>query len=42
MQKDPDLWSGCITGAWQEDKFLTAFQSIALKEVQFSNRSKNH
>ncbi|MGB5659907.1 MAG: methyltransferase domain-containing protein [Thermoanaerobaculia bacterium] len=26
MQKDPELWSGCISGALTEEAFLTAFE----------------
>jgi SAM-dependent methyltransferase len=26
LQKDPELWSGCISGAFQEQEFLTAFE----------------
>ncbi len=25
MQKDPELWSGCISGAFHEDEFIEAF-----------------
>ena len=25
MQDDPELWSGCISGAYREDAFLSAF-----------------
>ena len=25
MQQDPDLWSGCISGAFRQDRFLRAF-----------------
>ncbi|TWU43110.1 arsenite S-adenosylmethyltransferase [Novipirellula aureliae] len=27
LQKDPDLWSGCISGAFQDTDFLNAFTS---------------
>jgi SAM-dependent methyltransferase len=26
LQNDANLWSGCISGAWQEDAFLQAFE----------------
>jgi ubiquinone/menaquinone biosynthesis C-methylase UbiE len=26
LQRDPDLWSGCISGAFREDRFLEAFE----------------
>jgi len=28
MQKDPELWSGCISGALTEDAFLEAFKKV--------------
>lgn len=30
MQKDPELWSGCISGAWREDRFLESFRDAGL------------
>ena len=26
LRRDPDLWSGCISGAFREDRFLEAFE----------------
>ena len=26
MQNDPALWSGCISGAWREDRFVNEFE----------------
>tara|TARA_B100000029_G_scaffold187228_1_gene184588 strand:- start:133 stop:927 length:795 start_codon:yes stop_codon:yes gene_type:complete len=40
LQQDPDLWSGCISGAWQEDEFLLAFESIGFKEVNYAERAE--
>ncbi len=40
LQKDPDLWSGCISGAWQEDEFIEDFQMIGFKDVHYSDRTK--
>ena len=39
LQSDPELWSGCISGAFREDAFLEAFETagfygIALHEWQ--------
>ena len=34
LQQDPDLWSGCISGAWQEDDFLEDFRQIGLEQVK--------
>ncbi len=39
LQKDSDLWSGCISGAWQEERFLEDFQELGFKEVIFADRS---
>ncbi|MFT7669730.1 MAG: arsenite methyltransferase [Planctomycetota bacterium] len=34
MQDDPELWSGCISGAMREDRFLQAFKDAGLHGVQ--------
>ena len=34
MMKDPDLWSGCISGAFREDEFLQAFEDAGFYGVQ--------
>ncbi len=34
MMKDPDLWSGCISGAFREDEFLQAFEEAGFYGVQ--------
>ena len=39
LQKDPELWSGCISGAWQEDKFLEDFRALGFQDVCFADRS---
>ena len=39
LQKDPDLWSGCISGAWQEDEFLEAFEELGFEQVRYVDRS---
>ena len=41
LQKDPELWSGCISGAWQEDNFLKDFQSIGFQNVHYVDRSES-
>ncbi|MDB4409644.1 methyltransferase domain-containing protein [Gammaproteobacteria bacterium] len=33
MKKDPDLWSGCISGAFQEDEFLDEFSAAGFGAV---------
>ncbi len=40
LQQDPDLWSGCISGSWQEDEFLNDFTSLGFKNVEFAERSE--
>ena len=34
MQRDPELWSGCISGAMREDRFLQAFADAGLYGVE--------
>ncbi|MDF1799572.1 MAG: methyltransferase, partial [Planctomycetota bacterium] len=34
LQDDPDLWSGCISGARREDRFLDAFAEVGLYGVE--------
>jgi arsenite methyltransferase len=34
MQDDPDLWSGCISGALREDAFLEAFEEAGFHGVE--------
>jgi arsenite methyltransferase len=34
MQDDPELWSGCISGAFVEDEFLLAFEKAGFHGVQ--------
>lgn len=36
MQQNPDLWSGCISGAMREDRFLQAFADVGLYGVQIA------
>lgn len=39
LQKDPELWSGCISGAFREDQFLEAFEEVGFSGVTFAERS---
>ena len=39
LQNDPDLWSGCISGAWYEPEFISDFQEIGFKNLKFAERS---
>ncbi len=34
LQNDPELWSGCISGAFQEHEFLEAFESTGFHGVE--------
>ena len=40
LQQDPELWSGCISGAWLEDAFLEDFRALGLEQVQYAERSE--
>ena len=39
LQDDPDLWSGCISGAWYEPEFISDFKEIGFKNLKFAERS---
>tara|TARA_Y100001978_G_scaffold186326_1_gene185993 strand:+ start:98 stop:886 length:789 start_codon:yes stop_codon:yes gene_type:complete len=39
LQNDPDLWSGCISGAWYEPEFISDFEEMGFKNVKFAERS---
>ena len=34
LQKDPELWSGCISGAFQEEAFLKAFEDAGFHGIR--------
>jgi arsenite methyltransferase len=36
FQKDPELWSGCIAGAFREDRFLEAFEQAGFHAIQIT------
>src|SRR5262245_24951136 len=38
MQKDPELWSGCISGALTEEGFLAAFENAGFYGIQILKR----
>ena len=40
LQQDPELWSGCISGAWQEEAFIADFQALGFEQVRFADRSE--
>jgi SAM-dependent methyltransferase len=35
LKKDPELWSGCISGAFQEQEFLRAFEEAGFLAVAY-------
>jgi len=40
LQKDPELWSGCISGAFREDKFLSAFEEAGFHGIEIVKRQR--
>jgi SAM-dependent methyltransferase len=40
MQKDPDLWSGCISGAFTEHGFLEAFANAGFHGIRILERDR--
>ncbi|MDJ0732005.1 MAG: methyltransferase domain-containing protein [Crocosphaera sp.] len=38
---DPDLWSGCIAGAFREDQFLKMFESVGFYGIEILKREEN-
>ncbi|MFN0127761.1 MAG: methyltransferase domain-containing protein [Verrucomicrobiales bacterium] len=40
MQNDPDLWSGCISGALTEEEFIRAFENAGFYGVQILKRDE--
>ena len=41
MQRDPTLWSGCISGALREDAFLRAFEAAGFHGIRILKRDVN-
>lgn len=41
IKNDPELWSGCIAGAFQEQKFLKAFEEAGFYGIQILKRDEN-
>ena len=37
LRQDPELWSGCISGAFQEGEFLRAFEAAGFHGVQLAS-----
>jgi SAM-dependent methyltransferase len=40
LQRDPELWSGCIAGAFQEADFLHAFERSGFHGIEILERSE--
>lgn len=40
MKHDPELWSGCISGALREDEFLNAFADAGFYGIQIETRDE--
>src|SRR5439155_6377143 len=38
LQRDPQLWSGCIAGAYREDAFLRAFEEAGFHGIEVVKR----
>ncbi|HUT93909.1 MAG TPA: methyltransferase domain-containing protein [Thermoguttaceae bacterium] len=38
LQQDPELWSGCISGAFREDRFLAAFEEAGFYGIRIAAR----
>ncbi len=40
LQNDPDLWSGCISGAYQEQDFIRAFEEVGFYGIEIVKRDE--
>jgi hypothetical protein len=40
LQRDPQLWSGCISGAYREDIFLRAFEEAGFHGIEIVKRQQ--
>jgi len=40
LQRDPDLWSGCISGTLREDRFLEAFEAAGFYGIEIVERNE--
>jgi len=38
LRNDPELWSGCISGAWREDQFLAEFKAAGFEGMHIAKR----
>jgi ubiquinone/menaquinone biosynthesis C-methylase UbiE len=40
LQRDPELWSGCVSGAFREDRFVQAFRDAGFGRAQIVKRQQ--
>lgn len=40
LRADPELWSGCISGAFREDRFLRAFEEAGFYGIELAKRDE--
>ena len=38
MKNNPELWSGCISGAWREDQFVEEFEKAGFHGISIAKR----
>jgi len=41
LRDNPELWSGCISGAFREDHFLEAFERVGFHGIQIVKRQRD-
>lgn len=41
LQEDPEMWSGCISGAFREDRFLAAFEEAGFHGIEIFKRQRD-
>ena len=41
LQRDPELWSGCISGAFREDLFLKALEDAGFHGIRIARRQES-
>src|SRR5205807_1329924 len=40
LQNNPELWTGCISGAWREDEFLRGFEDAGFYAISILERQR--
>jgi SAM-dependent methyltransferase len=41
LQRNAELWSGCISGSFREDKFLAAFEDAGFHGIEIAKRQRD-